>query len=90
MIPLDLPSMDADILARVVVPTAPTLPEASAKTLLELQFDARDVARMNELAAKNRQDELTQSEERELESFLRIGHLLDLIQAKALVSLQQH
>lgn len=84
----DLPVFDAAILTRVVSPAEPTMPEATARALLELRFAESDLARMNELAAKNSADALTEEERSELASFLRIGHFLDLIQAKALGSLQ--
>lgn len=80
--------MDAAILTRVVVPTAPTLSEESARQFLEMRFNESDIARMDELAAKNRGDGLSEAEQGELASFLRVGHFLNLIQAKALVSLQ--
>jgi hypothetical protein len=84
----DLPMLDAAILTRVVAPAAPTLPEGAARALLDLRFAENDLARMDELAEKNRADELTDEERLELASFLRIGHFLDLIQAKALASLK--
>jgi hypothetical protein len=44
---------EAEILARVVKPEEHTLSEEAARSLLTLQFDARDRARMHELAVKN-------------------------------------
>jgi hypothetical protein len=81
------PLTDADILVHVVAPAEPTLPEASARSLLELRFDEQAVARMNELAEKNRDGAMTPAERQELESFQRVGHLLNLLQAKARLSL---
>jgi hypothetical protein len=81
------PITDADILVHVVAPAEPTLPEASARSLLELRFDDQAVARMNELAEKNCVNSITDAERQELESFQRVGHLLNLLQAKARLSL---
>jgi hypothetical protein len=88
MMPIDLPVMDAEILTRVVVPTAPTLSEESARQFLEMRFSESDIARMDELAAKNRGDGLSEAEQGELASFLRVGFFLDLVQAKSIVSLR--
>jgi hypothetical protein len=89
MSPTILPLTDADNLVHVVAPTEPTLPEASARSLLELRFDDKAVQRMNELAEKCGSSQLTDAERNELESFQRVGHLLNLLQAKARLSLAQ-
>lgn len=81
------PLTDADILVHVVAPSEPTLAEASARSILELHFDELANARMDELAEKNRLGTLTDLERGELESFQRVGHLLNLMQAKARISL---
>jgi hypothetical protein len=44
---------------------------------------------MNELAEKCGSSQLTDAERNELESFQRVGHLLNLLQAKARLSLAQ-
>ena len=43
---------------------------------------------MNELALKNREDRLSSAELQELERFMRVGNLLDLMMAKARLSLK--
>ena len=42
---------------------------------------------MNELAEKNRQGTLTESEAAEMEKYLRVGNFLNLMQAKARLTL---
>lgn len=88
MTPTSLPVFDADILCRVVAPSEPTLPEDSARSLLDLRFSDDDLARMTHLAEKNQSGELSEQEREELAGFLRVGHFLDLMRAKALASLQ--
>jgi hypothetical protein len=83
------PLTDADILVHVVAPAEPTFPEASARAILELRFDDQAVARMDDLASKNQSSSLTDAERCELESFQRVGHLINLLQAKARLSLAE-
>jgi uncharacterized protein YnzC (UPF0291/DUF896 family) len=58
-----------------------------APAILDLRFDQAAVNRMNELAEKNRQGTLTEAESDEMEKYLRVGNFLNLIQAKARLSL---
>jgi hypothetical protein len=77
---------DAAILTRLIKPKE-KVPQAAARVFLKIDFDERDRERMHELAVKNQNDELTQAEEAELQSYLRLGLFLDLIHAKARGSL---
>ncbi|MBL8864726.1 MAG: hypothetical protein JNK93_04110 [Planctomycetia bacterium] len=58
---------------------SPTL----ARHVLKLRFDAADVARMKELAARNRAGGLAADEIEELDNFIRVGDLLATLQSKA-------
>jgi uncharacterized protein YnzC (UPF0291/DUF896 family) len=79
---------EADILSQVIAPDQPTLPSASAESILSLRFNDQAVDRMNELAEKNRQNALSELERRELERYQRVGNFLNLMQAKAKLSLR--
>ena len=79
---------EADILAHVISPDQPSLPPESARAILELKFDQTALARMNDLAEKNRADTLSEAERVEMEKYLRVGQFLNLLQAKARVSLR--
>jgi hypothetical protein len=83
----DAHSFDSAILSAVVAPQSPTLAPDVAKALLAWQFNASETERMRELADKNRQESLTDLEREELESFLRVGEFLNLVHAKARISL---
>jgi hypothetical protein len=74
---------DAAILARVLQAGKNDLPPAAAKALLKLGFTEQDRDRMHELAVKNQDGNLTEAERRELESYCRVGRLLDLLAARA-------
>ena len=81
---------EAAILARVLHPEQDDLPAAAARALLRLGFDQYDRDRMHDLAVKNQADELTEGERLELESYRRVGRLIDLLCARAEHSLAKH
>src|SRR5260370_40810268 len=65
---------ESGILEQVIEPdTAGMSPEA-AHALLRFQFNAAAVARMNELAEKNRQGTIAPSERALLERYVRVGN----------------
>jgi hypothetical protein len=79
---------EASILARVILPEAPTLPPEVATELLKWHFPDADQQRMSELAAKARQGALTADEAAELEGYERVSSFLGLVKSKARRSLQ--
>jgi hypothetical protein len=79
--------LEADILAQVVEPDRPDLPPDTAKAILSLRFNRAAVRRMNKLADKNRRGALRDAERAELERYVRVGDFLNLLHAKARVSL---
>jgi hypothetical protein len=85
-----IPSTEAEILDRVIHPDRADLSNEAAKALLTLRFEQQDLDRIHELLTKNQDDALTPDEKAELESYLRISSLLDLMHAKAKLSLKKH
>jgi hypothetical protein len=85
-----LPNHEAAILTRVIQPDHDDLSPAAARALLKFDFPAEDRERMHELAVKNQAGKLTAAERHELDGYLRIGRLLDLLGAKARLSLKKH
>ena len=83
------PAFDAAILTRVVQPDRDDLSPAGARALLKLAFTADDRRRMHDLAVKNQAGSLTRMELRELDSYVRVGRLIDLLAAKARLSLKR-
>ena len=55
----------------------------AARALLKLRFPPQDVARMQDLGAKSRRGDLTESESVEIDTFERMGCLLDILHSKA-------
>jgi hypothetical protein len=54
-----------------------------AKSLLEIKFSPRDVARMHELLEKGNEGTIADEEREEANSYERIGHLVAMLQSLA-------
>ncbi len=74
---------EAAILARLWEGSTGRLPAPLARHMLKMKFDESDVARMKELAARNRAGGATADELEELDNFIRVGDLLATLQSKA-------
>ncbi len=84
-----MPSLtEAEIFARIIHPEEGSLSQDVSRAILSLQFEAGDIARMNELAERNNQGLLSEVERQEMERYLRVGNFLNLLHAKARQSLQ--
>jgi hypothetical protein len=83
-----LSTTETAILARVVLPDAATLTPVVAQSVLAMEFIEADRHRMNEFSAKAREGSLTEDDQRELDSYERVGHFLSLLKSKARRSLQ--
>jgi hypothetical protein len=83
-------STEAAALARMIHPERDDLPGDMAQALLRFQLDRQDLERMHELAVRNQDDALTPAERDELEGYLRLSLMVDLMHAKAQLSLQKH
>jgi hypothetical protein len=79
---------EAEIFSRVFEPEKPNLSPAAARSILQLDFNAADRERMNALAEKARHGRLSPDEDQELNEFIRVGHLLAIMQSKARQSLK--
>jgi len=79
---------EADILEKVVAPTAAGLSPDTARELLKFRFDRQTAANIRRLLQKNNRGTITAEERVLLEKFLRVGQLLDLLHAKARVVLR--
>jgi hypothetical protein len=77
-----------DILAEVISPDRGDLPPHVARSLLKWKFTPRAVKRMNTLASRNNRGTITGGEAEELQDDLQVGTLINLVQAKARLSLK--
>lgn len=78
---------EISILERVVAPDAPDLTVFQAEAVMNLKFAGPDIERMNALAAKSRDGNLTESEREELTVYAHLGDLIALMKSKARLSL---
>jgi hypothetical protein len=71
------------LLRRLIKPGRNGWSAATARSILAIDFDVTDKERMKALSAKARAGTLTGPEQAEIESYERVGHLLDLLHSKA-------
>ena len=89
MATVDTDGADADILTRVIRPDLADFTPAVARAILALDFAPADRERMLELAVKNQDGALFAAERRQLDGYRRVGRLLELLSAKARLSLRR-
>lgn len=80
-------SSETAILARLIQTRRDNLSRDAAEYLLSLQFDERDISRMNELSEMARSGSLSSAEASELDSYIHVSNLLTVIRSKARQSL---
>jgi hypothetical protein len=71
------------ILSRIVCPEGRPLGREAAEWILQIRFPAHDLARVHALKEKAKEGMLTAEEDRELEHYLHVGRLLELMKSKA-------
>jgi hypothetical protein len=81
---------EAAILARVIQTEQDDLSPEVAATFLKLSFPLWNRDRMHELVVKNQDGALNEPEQRELDSYRRVGRMLDLLAARARRALAKH
>lgn len=81
---------EADILDRIIRPDDDSLPSEVARVVLSWRFSDSDRTRMTELSEKASEGTLGDTERRELDGYLLIGHLLAIAHSKARQSLRRH
>ena len=77
------------LLNRLIRPDRNGLSAAAARAILAINFDTADRDKMRDLSAKARAGTLSAVERAEIESYERVGHLLDLLHSKARQSLKR-
>jgi hypothetical protein len=77
------------IFGRIIRADKGNLSRDLARYILTLGFDKADQARMQQLAGRNQDSDLSAAEEEELSNFVKAGHLLALLHSKARKSLRK-
>ena len=83
------PQREAAIFARIWESGPSGWTPELARHVLRLKFADEDVARMHALAAKNQEGALDAAESDELDSYIKVGDLLALLQSRARRYLQK-
>jgi hypothetical protein len=78
------------ILEKVVGPTDPDLSAEAARGLLGFKFDRATTQTIRKLLQKNNRGTISAEERLALEKFMRVGQFLDLVHAKARISLRKN
>ena len=79
----------SEILVRTIRPDVGGLSTEAARAMLDFRLSQHDANRVNDPAAKAREGNLTANERVELDDYERITALLEIMQSKARLSLQQ-
>ncbi len=87
--PTALPISEADILARVISPGLGNLTPEMAESFLSFRFDRTTTKEIRDLLRKNNRGAISGEERIALDKFLRVGQFLDLMHAKARLSLHE-
>lgn len=80
---------EADILSKVVAPNQPGISPEFARAIRDLHFTEKANKQIQKLLGKNNKGTINESERAVLDKYLRVGQFLDLMQAKARLSLEQ-
>lgn len=80
---------EAGILSRLIQPGTGGWDKAAASAILSFSFSEDDRERMLALLEKAKAAELDEAEQTELKSFQKAGRTLELMKARARISLQQ-
>lgn len=81
--------MNATVLDRFLQPLAACLTPEVAQRIANLQLDAQSQARLDELAAKANEGQLTDGERQEYEEFVEGIDLMGILKARARTVLDQ-
>jgi hypothetical protein len=82
------PQTEIDILAQMVAPEEPSLESEFARWVLGMRFGEDAQSRIRGLLDRNNRGELSEAERSLLDKYLRVGQFIDLLQAKARVTLR--
>jgi hypothetical protein len=83
------PRSPAAIWSRLLRADQGDLSPEAAQFFLHLAFAPQDLQRMHELTVKNQEDALSSAEQEELRHYRQIGLQVDLLRAKARLSLKR-
>ena len=80
---------EIDIWTSIISPNRDDLPPSDANAILRWEFNEQAKERIDELATRNGRGALTDAEREELESYVHVGQVVAILQAKARLSLKR-
>ncbi len=80
---------EADILTEVVEPSRPMQSIELAQELLSWHFSDNATDQMRDLLQRNNAGTITPAEKQTLDNYLRVGEFIDLVQAKARITIKK-
>jgi hypothetical protein len=83
-------SIDTSVLDRLLNPLSQRMTPAMARRIVTFRADAETRTRVQELADKCSEGELSQAESREYKAYVRAVHLVSVLQSKARIVLRKH
>ena len=87
---IDSPLTEVEIWSRTIRPEVGDLSAETAREWLRLRISDSDSERVRALSAKANSGQLSAHEEQELENYLNVGRTLELLKAKARLSLKDN
>jgi hypothetical protein len=78
-----------ELMQRLVDPERCGWSNQAAQAVLQLHFSSEDRVRASDLADRANQGLLSEADQREMESYLRLGTFIDLMQSKARLFLRE-
>lgn len=81
-------TFDTAILTRTITPVRNHFSPEVAAEILHWDFSPEDQQEMATLSAKARAGTLTKDEEAQIDSYIRVAHIVNLLQAKARLALK--
>ena len=82
--------LESNIWRRLVEPSWDTLSPEAAEGILRLKFGPSDIDRMHQLSALAQETKLNKAQQEELETYIRIGRMVSILQAKARLAMKNH
>ena len=79
----------AGVLNRLLEPVSRSLNVEAARELIRIKADSKTQARVDELARKCNEGELTEQERAEYERYVVVGNIIAILQAKARLLLSE-
>jgi hypothetical protein len=79
---------EADILEKIVAPEEGDMNPDAARAILGFKFDSDTTKQIRRLLQKNNRGTISAPERLTLEKFLRVGKFIDILHAKARLSLR--